>query len=49
MEMIDHVSISIEMVIAHNGRNSEMCNELICIDRMCDCYYATYVSNMVII
>ena len=40
------MSSSIEMRIAYNDTNSEMCNELICIDGMYECYYATSVNNI---
>ena len=46
MEMICYMSSSIEMRIAYNDTNSEMCNELICIDGMYECYYATSVNNI---
>ena len=47
--MIYHVSSSIELGISFDGTNNEMHNELICIDGMGDCYYATHVLNIMII
>ena len=35
MVMTHHVSSSIEPIIASYDTNSEMCNELKCIDSMC--------------
>ena len=43
MEMTCHVSCSIELRIGSYGTNSEMCNDLKCIDSMGESYYGTYV------
>ena len=43
MEMIYHVNISIELIIASDGTKYEMCNELIFIHGMSECYYNNYV------
>ena len=47
--MIDDVSSSIELRIATDGTNSEMCNKLNCIDRMGEYFYVTYDSNIMIL
>ena len=49
MEMICHISSSIKLGISSDGTNNKIYNELICIDGMCECHYATYVLNIVII
>ena len=49
MEMIYNVSSSIELIIASDSTNIEMCNELICIDHMGECYYTTNVSDIMVI
>ena len=43
MMMYHSVSSSIEMMIAFDGTNSEMCNGVIYIDSMVECYYANHV------
>ena len=43
MVMMYHVSSSIELMIAFGGANSEMCNGVIYVDSMGECYYATRV------
>ena len=47
--MTYHVSNSIELVIASDGTNNDMCNDLIYIDGMGECYYVTHVLNIVTI
>ena len=49
METIYHVNSSIQVEISFNGSNSEMCNEIICIDGMGACCYIMYVYNIVIV
>ena len=49
MEMINHVSSSIELIIASDDTNSEIFNEIIYIDGMGECYCATYVYIIMIV
>ena len=49
MEMTYFLNSSIELMIASDGTDSLMCNELICKDGMGECNYTTYVSNIMII
>ena len=41
--MICRASCSIDLMIASDGTNSEMCSELIYIDDTDECYYTTHV------
>ena len=47
--MTYHVSSYIELMIASDGTNSDICNELICIDGMGEYYYATYDYNITVL
>ena len=49
MEMICYTSSSIDLMIASYSTDSEIYNKLICLDSVGECYYATYVSNIMII
>ena len=44
--MMYYVSSSVELRIGSDGSNSEMCYELIYIDGMDKCYYATTFNNI---
>ena len=43
MEMTYHISSSIELRIPSDGTNSEMGLDLVCIDGVCECHYATHI------
>ena len=45
--MIYLMSSSIEVRIDFDGTNSEMCNELVCIDNIDDCYYVSSINNII--
>ena len=47
--MKDHNNFFIELEVASNDTNSEMCKFFICIDRMVEYYYTTYDYNIIII
>ena len=49
METTYHMSSSIELRIDLYGTNSEMCNEIMCIDGNSECRSATYIYNIMII
>ena len=49
MDMTHLVSSSIEISIASYGTNNEMCNGRNILDSMGECWYATYISNIMII
>ena len=49
MEMTYCLNSFIDLMIASDGTDILMCNELIYKDGMGECNYATYVSNIMII